>query len=143
MIAFWPDGEKKEKQSRPHLGIVEELYIDDDGGTRKATIRYCNSNETKIEAGKLCHKNRTTIRQCEQLIVIPAEKEYNIGNVLEKATILGSELEKRKEYRHIETEVETSSSDETDSEGESEEYIPPVKIDQSERKDRSHLKRGS
>ena len=65
VIAFWPDGEKKEKQSRPHLGIVEELHIDDDGGTRKATIRYCNSNKTKIEAGKLCHKNRTTIRQCE------------------------------------------------------------------------------
>ena len=63
VIAFWPDGEKKEKQSRPHLGIVEELHIDDDGGTRKATLRYCNSNETKIEAGKLCHKNRTTIRQ--------------------------------------------------------------------------------
>ena len=89
----------------------------------------------------VCCQNRTTIRQCEQLI--PAEKKYNIGYVLEKATILGSELEKSKDYRHKENIEETSSSDETDSEGESEEYIPPVKIDQGERKDRSHLKRGS
>ena len=56
---------------------------------------------------------------------------------------MSSELEKSKDYRHEENTEENSSSDETDSADESEEYIPPVKIDQGERKDRSHLKRGS